>query len=484
VQEGDVLWTPDPDRIAAANITAFNRWLARHRGLDFPDYASMWRWSVTDLEGFWGALWDYFQIESTTPYTRVLERRSMPGAQWFEGARINYAQHVLRGERAGGTALLRMSELQPLGTMDSATLAAQVRILATRLKALGVEPGDRVVAWMPNIPETMIAMLATTAIGATWACCSPDFGARGALDRLAQLSPKVLFCVDGYRYGGKDFDRREELKHIVGAMDSVQHLIYLPYLDRSGSGPTASALSWHEVLAHPQVPAAEFRFEQVPFDHPLWILFSSGTTGLPKPIVHGHGGILLETCKNAAFHFDLHAGDRLLFFTTTGWMLWNFRRRLDSRRCRPRAVRRPSGASGARRTVEAGRGCRGHDVRRQPELRGSAGARRRRAARALRSVEAAQHQPRRIAGDAGMHGVVLPQREERSLGGQRQRRHGLLHGLRRRRADVAGPCGRDSGAIARRLRESFQRARRGRRERGGRAGHHRADAVHAPAVLG
>ena len=325
VKEGDVLWTPAPDRVAAANMTAFNRWLARHRGLDFPDYASLWRWSVTDLEAFWGALWDYFQIESSMPYTRVLSRRSMPGAQWFEGARINYAQHVLRRARAGGPALQHMSELQPLGTMDWATLAAQVRILATRLRSLGVEPGDRVAAWMPNIPETMIAMLATTAIGATWACCSPDFGARGALDRLAQLSPKVLFCVDGYRYGGKDFDRREELKHIVSALDGVQQLIYLPYLDRaSRSGPTPSALSWHEVLAHPPLPAADFRFEQVPFDHPLWILFSSGTTGLPKPIVHGHGGILLETCKNAAFHFDLHEGDRLLFFTTTGWMLWNF----------------------------------------------------------------------------------------------------------------------------------------------------------------
>ena len=295
VQEGEVLWTPDAERIAAANITAFNRWLVRHRGFDFPDYTSMWRWSVTDLQGFWGALWEYFQIESTTPYTRVLGRRSMPGAEWFEGARINYAQHVLRQERAGATALLHMSELQPLSTLDWATLAAQVRILATRLRALGVEPGDRVVAWMPNIPETMIAMLATTAIGATWACCSPDFGARGALDRLAQLSPKVLFCVDGYRYGGKDFDRREELRHIVGALHGVQHVIYLPYLDRSGSGPPASTLSWHEVLAHPPVPAADFWFEQVPFDHPLWILFSSGTTGLPKPIVHGHGGIMLET---------------------------------------------------------------------------------------------------------------------------------------------------------------------------------------------
>jgi acetoacetyl-CoA synthetase len=325
VHEGDVLWTPAPDRVAAANITSFNRWLGRHRGLDFPDYASMWRWSVTDLEGFWGALWDYFQIESSTPYTRVLGRRSMPGAEWFVGARLNYAQHVLRRERAGGTAILHMSELEPLGATEWATLAGQVRILATQLRSLGVQPGDRVVAFMPNIPETMIAMLATTAIGATWACCSPDFGARGALDRLAQLSPKVLFCVDGYRYGGKDFDRRDELWHIVAALPDVKHVIHLPCLDRpSGPGPAAAALSWHELLAQPPVPAAGFRFEQVPFDHPLWILFSSGTTGLPKAIVHGHGGILLETCKNAAFHFDLHAGDRLLFFTTTGWMLWNF----------------------------------------------------------------------------------------------------------------------------------------------------------------
>jgi acetoacetyl-CoA synthetase len=325
VQEGDVLWTPSAERIAAANVTQFSRWLTVHRGLEFRDYAELWRWSVTDLEGFWGALWDYFGVEASAPHSRVLGRRSMPGAEWFPGARLNYAQHVLRREREGGTALLHMSETRPLTAMDWSTLADRVRILATQLRALGVGPGDRVVAWMPNVPETMIAMLATTAIGATWACCSPDFGARGALDRLAQLAPKVLFCVDGYRYGGKDFDRRDELRHIVGALDGLQHVVYLPYLDRTaGAAPTPSSKSWHELMAHPPVAAADFQFEQVPFDHPLWILFSSGTTGLPKAIVHGHGGILLETCKNAAFHFDLHAGDRLMFFTTSGWMLWNF----------------------------------------------------------------------------------------------------------------------------------------------------------------
>ena len=181
-----------------------------------------------------------------------------------------------------------------------------------------MRPGDRVVAWMPNIPETMVAMLAATAIGAIWACCSPDFGARGALDRLAQLDPTVLFCVDGYRYGGKEYDRREELQRIRGELRGLKHVIHLPYLRKDGS--VEGATPWQEVLARAPVSAAEFRFEQVPFGHPLWILFSSGTTGLPKPIVHGHGGILLETQKNGIFHFDLHPRDRLFFFTTTGWI--------------------------------------------------------------------------------------------------------------------------------------------------------------------
>ncbi|MFI4884906.1 MAG: acetoacetate--CoA ligase, partial [Steroidobacterales bacterium] len=199
-----------------------------------------------------------------------------------------------------------------------------VRILATQLRAFGVQPGDRVVAWMPNIPQTVVAMLAATAIGAIWACCSPDFGERGVLDRFAQLSPKVLFCIDGYRYGGRAFDRRAELARILAGLPSLRQVIYLPYLDPQGPPPRPDALRWSQVLDQPPIDADRFRFEQVPFEQPLWTLFSSGTTGLPKAIVHGHGGILLETQKNAAFHFDLHPGERLLFFTTTGWMLWNF----------------------------------------------------------------------------------------------------------------------------------------------------------------
>ena len=324
IKEGEILWTPDAARIEHANVTALIRWLERERDLSFGDYLRLWRWSVEDIESFWGALWEFFEVEASSAYRQVLGRRAMPGAEWFPGARLNYAQNVLRRERHGGVALLHASENRPLEPMSWQELAGQVRILATQLRALGVQPGERVVAWMPNIPQTMIAMLAATAIGAIWACCSPDFGERGVLDRFAQLSPAVLFCIDGYRYGGKPFDRRGELARILAGLPSVRHVIHLPYLDPNAAAPRRDALSWAEALDRPAVGAADFRFEQVPFDHPLWTLFSSGTTGLPKAIVHGHGGILLETLKNATFHFDLHPQDRLLFFTTTGWMLWNF----------------------------------------------------------------------------------------------------------------------------------------------------------------
>ena len=324
MEAGEILWTPGAERIEQANLTAFGRWLERERGLSFASYAELWRWSVEDLEAFWGALWDYFGIKASSSPARVLGHRGMPGAEWFPGARLNYAENVLLRDRGDGIALLHASESRPLEAMSRAELAAQVRILGTRLRALGVRPGDRVVAWMPNIPQTLVAMLATAAIGAIWACCSPDFGERGVLDRFAQLAPKVLFCIDGYRYGGKPFERRAELERILAGLPSLQQVIHLPYLDPNAEAPRPGALTWSEALEGSAAGADEFRFEQVPFAHPLWTLFSSGTTGLPKAIVHGHGGILLETRKNATFHFDLHPGERLLFFTTTGWMLWNF----------------------------------------------------------------------------------------------------------------------------------------------------------------
>jgi acetoacetyl-CoA synthetase len=325
VREGDLLWAPGPDDVARANLTAFTGWLARERGLHFDDYDALWRWSVGDLGGFWQAVWDKFGVMASAPHTAVLGRRAMPGAQWFPGARLNYAEHVLRAERPGEPAVLYRNETTPLAGLPWETLASQVRTLATRLRELGVRPGERVASCLPNIPQAIIAMLATTSIGAIWASCSPDFGWRGVIDRFTQLAPKVLFCVDGYRYGGQEFHRTGEMRQIIGSLGSLEHVIYLPYLDPDQPRPPVpSALTWTAALDRPPVPASEFHFEQVPFDHPLWILFSSGTTGLPKPIVHGHGGILLEQLKLQTLHMDLRAGDRMFFFTTTGWMMWNF----------------------------------------------------------------------------------------------------------------------------------------------------------------
>jgi len=330
VREGDLLWTPSPARLADSNLTAFTAWLGAERGLRFDGYHALWRWSIEDLEGFWQAVWDYSGIDASAPPERVLASRAMPGADWFPGARLNYAQHVLRRERPGEPALFHVSETTPVTGLDWADLAGQVRILATRLREMGVRPGDRVASYMPNIPQTVIAMLATTSIGAIWTSCSPDFGWRGVLDRFRQLQPKVLFAVDGYTYGGRDFDRRGELRQIIAGLTGLECFVMLPCLNQAGAAPgglgdgVLGGMSWDALLDHEPVPAERFAFEQVPFAHPLWILFSSGTTGLPKAIVHGHGGILIEQLKLQQFHMDLRGGDRLFFHTTSGWMMWNF----------------------------------------------------------------------------------------------------------------------------------------------------------------
>ncbi len=325
VREGDVLWTPSPARVNASNLAAFQRWLGETRGLGFTGYDSLWRWSVEDLEAFWGAIWDYFEIDASAPYERVLGNADMPGAEWFPGARLNYAQHMLRREKSGGTALFFLSERTPLAEISWDELAGKVRVAATRLREFGVAPGDRVAACMPNIPETAVAMLAATSIGAIWSSCSPDFGARSILDRFAQIAPKILFCVDGYCYGGKDFDCRAKMDETIAELGSLERVVSVPYLNGTAwAGAHPNTIGWDEFLDRPPVPRAEFEFEQVPFDHPLWILFTSGTTGLPKAIVHGHGGITLEQMKLQAIQKDLHPGDRMFFFTTSGWMMWNY----------------------------------------------------------------------------------------------------------------------------------------------------------------
>jgi acetoacetyl-CoA synthetase len=319
----DKLWEPSAELIERSRMTEFMRWLRAERGHDFATYEELWRWSVDDLDGFWAAIWEFFDVQADGEPLPVLASREMPGADWFPNARINYAERVFAGKDEAETAILHSSELRELGELSWGELRRQVAAVAAGLRGLGVGRGDRVVAYLPNIPEAIVGFLAAASIGAVWSSCSPDFGPASVIDRFAQIEPKVLLAVDGYRYGGKDFDRRETLAALQEAMPSLVRTVVVPYLDPA---PDLSALDratpWEALLA--DGAGAELSFERVPFDHPLWVLYSSGTTGLPKAIVQGQGGILLEHLKKLNLHVDAHPGDRLFWFTTTGWMMWNF----------------------------------------------------------------------------------------------------------------------------------------------------------------
>ena len=325
--EGQVLWTPDPALVASSQIVRFLAWLERERGLRFDDYEALRRWSVSDLDGFWSAVWAFYEIHSTQPYERVLDARKMPGARWFAGSRVNYAEHMLRRERdaaPGEVAFMHASETRPLAQMTWHALGDAVRTFATALRAHGIGPGDRVVAYMPNIPETAIAMLATTAIGAIWSSAAPEFGARTVIDRFAQIEPKLIFVADGYRFAGKDYDRANAIAEILAELPTVERVVWFPYLAGAGAPvPLAGALPWSQFADGPRVAAADFRYEYVAEDHPLWILFSSGTTGLPKAIVHGHTGTLVEHLKSTGLGQNLDPTKRMFFYSTTGWMMWN-----------------------------------------------------------------------------------------------------------------------------------------------------------------
>ncbi len=320
IQEGTILWEPNDDTKSQAAITKYILWLNAHKGLHFDDYHSLWQWSVTELEDFWQSLWEFFDIQSARPFTQVLSGRRMPGARWFEGAELNYAEHVFRHQTAQRPALLFQSETQPLTEVSWHRLYREVAAVATALRGLGVQPGDRVVAYMPNIPQTVTAFLACAAIGAVWSSCSPDFGTRSVVDRFNQIKPKVLFAVDGYCYGGKTFDCRPAVSRLGQALESLEHVVLVPYLQTGKSAELSDdVLNWDDLLRQ----SGQLVFEPVPFDHPLWVVYSSGTTGLPKGLVHGHGGILLEFMKFIGLHVNVQPGDRFFWFSTTGWVMWN-----------------------------------------------------------------------------------------------------------------------------------------------------------------
>src|SRR5579884_827775 len=309
----EVLWTPSEERVQRAAITRYQRWLQETRGLRFTDYQALWRWSVDELEAFWSSIVEFCEVRFAEPPERVLGSREMPGARWFPGARLNYAEHVFRDRAPEEVAIRHASELRPVAQEWTwRHLGEQTAAVAAGLRALGVSEGDRVAAYMPNIPETVACVLACASLGAIWSSAAPEFGARSVVDRFSQIEPTVLLAVDGYRYGGRDFDRREAVDRIAAGIPSLERVIRFGYL--SGEG-------WPEWFLPED---AELRFAHVPFDHPLWVLYSSGTTGLPKPIVHGQGGILLEQLKKGVLHLDAQADDRLFWFSTTGWMMWNF----------------------------------------------------------------------------------------------------------------------------------------------------------------
>src|SRR6266487_2799229 len=320
ISEGLPLWEASEDLKQQANVTRYMQWLADTRQLHFAAREDLWQWSVTHIEDFWASLWEYFHVQSSKPYKTVLVERKMPGAQWFPGAELNYAEHVFRNSTPDRPALLFRSERQDMVAVSWDELYHKVGAIAGALRRMGVQRGDRVVAYMPNIPETIIAFLACASIGAIWSSCSPDFGTDSVIDRFKKIEPTVLFAVDGYQYNGKAVNRRAVISELQAALPTLKKTVLVPYLSADASTEASpDIVMWSDLLS----THGELYFEQVPFDHPLWVLYSSGTTALPKAIVQGHGGILLEHMKSNFLGLDLKSRDRFFWFTTTGWMMWN-----------------------------------------------------------------------------------------------------------------------------------------------------------------
>ncbi|WP_243790902.1 acetoacetate--CoA ligase [Saccharopolyspora gloriosae] len=321
-QPPELLWQPSPEHVAGTRIGEFRDWLRTERGRDLPDYRALWDWSVSDLTGFWGAVADFFDVTFHERPAQVLEAEVMPGARWFPGATLNYAEHALRGgpgKTDDDVAVVFAREDGHGSELTYGELRSRVAAMRAAFAELGVQRGDRVAALAPNCPETLIAFLAAASLGATWSSCSPDFGVRAVADRFVQIEPTVLVAVDGYVYGGRSFDIRSTVDELRAELPGLAGTVLIDYVD---AGRAAGTHDWSELLERHR--GAELTFDPVPFDHPLWVLYSSGTTGLPKGIVHGHGGMVLEQFKTIGLHADLGPGDTFLWFTTTGWMMWNF----------------------------------------------------------------------------------------------------------------------------------------------------------------
>jgi acetoacetyl-CoA synthetase len=321
LQEGDVLWRAPQEHVQGTRLAAFINWIEAKHGLHFPDYASLWQWSVTETEAFWRAMWDFFGIAADGSPERVLASNTMPGADWFPDTHLNYTEHIFRNKTAAYPALIAHSENQPVRTVSWEEMERATGAVAATLRAMGVQKGDRVASYMPNIPETMIAFFACASIGAIWSSCAPDMGVSVVLDRFSQIEPKVLFAIDSYSYNGKIFDKRAQVTELLAALPSIRNVIHVP-------GPAAATqpvdwphtTSW-QAATEKSVPLS---FERVPFSHPLWIVYSSGTTGLPKAMVHGHGGVVLAHLKTHQLQHDVRPGDRFMFLGSTGWIVWNF----------------------------------------------------------------------------------------------------------------------------------------------------------------
>ncbi|WP_405387985.1 acetoacetate--CoA ligase [Streptomyces sp. NBC_01102] len=321
----DLLWSPGRRELEDSNVVCFMEWVSEVRGLRFSDYSELWRWSSTDLPGFWSAVWEFYGLDAVTRYDEVLGDASMPGAVWFPGARLNFAERCFARATDARPALISVAEGGTPVETSWQELRRQVADVAAALRRMGVGPGDCVAAYLPNLPQTVVALLATAAVGAVWTACSPDFGTPSVLARLRQAQPTVLVAADGYRYGGKTYDRRPEIAELADGLPTLRHVLAVDnvFPTPAEPWPTRHGIEQHAWSALPAA-ASPLEFADVPFDHPLWILWSSGTTGIPKGIVQGHGGIVVELLKALGLGADLRADDRYLFLTSTSWMVWNF----------------------------------------------------------------------------------------------------------------------------------------------------------------